>query len=208
MRGRMGEYAFEIEKSKKGGRQEIMIEVSTDAAFFRMNRYEAFLKKMSINSDMKKERALICEKDTDYVQTYKVKRNTQGKIFELRCPASTALSIFGKNQTVLLFNNEPNEFEIKGPYFFGVKCFDKLYREPHPDTLMNFQTVSKKGFSRAWRVSYRDISPVNPVKYSIPEGLYLSGDDMLELAVLYPDIDIDRIELLFEADIFMIKAQD
>lgn len=168
-----------------------------------MNIYESFLKDMNSNSHIKKARRIICDKDDTFVQTFKIKSGTGGKVIELRCPESNAISIFGKNQTVLLLENEPKEFDIREPYTFSVRCFDKNKRELNPATRMNFKKVSKYGgISRTWRVFYCDLLPMKAVRYSFPQGLYLSGDEVLELEALNPDMDIERIELSMEADIF------
>lgn len=188
--------------------QRTTVEISTEAVLFEMNRYESFLKNMNSNSHIKKARGMICDRDNAYVQTFKIKSGTAGKVIELRCPESNAIFIFGKNQTVLLLENEPKEFDINDPYFFSLRCFDKSKSELDPATRMNFKKVSKYGaISRAWRAFYGDLLPMKAVRYSFPEGLYLSGDEVLELEVLNPDIDIERIELSMEADIFETFGQ-
>ena len=188
--------------------QQTTVGISAEAVFFEMNRYESFLKYMNSNSYIKKVRGIICDKDNAYVQTFTVKSGTAGKVIELRCPESNAIFIFGKNQTVLLLENEPKEFDINDPYFFSLRCFDQSKRELDPATRMNFKKVSKYGaISRTWRASYGDFLPAKAVRYSFPKGLYLSGDEILELEVLNPDIDIERIELSMEADIFETFGQ-
>ena len=87
--------------------QQTTVGISAEAVFFEMNRYESFLKYMNSNSYIKKVRGIICDKDNAYVQTFTVKSGTAGKVIELRCPESNAIFIFGKNQTVLLLENEP-----------------------------------------------------------------------------------------------------
>lgn len=183
--------------------QRTTVEISTEAVLFEMNRYESFIKYMNSNSHIKKARGMICDKDNAYVWTFKIKSGTAGKVLELRCPESNAISIFGKNQTVLLLENEPKEFDINDPYFFSLRCFDKSKRELDPATRMNFKKASKHGgHSRAWRACYGDLLKA----YSFPEGLYLSENEALELEVLNPDINIDRIELSMEADVFEMRA--
>uniref|UniRef100_A0A6M3XYH3 Uncharacterized protein n=1 Tax=viral metagenome TaxID=1070528 RepID=A0A6M3XYH3_9ZZZZ len=150
-----------------------------------MQMHELFLKDMNSNSCIKKAPGMICDIDSAYVQTFKIKSGTAGKIIELQCPESHAISIFGKCQTI------------------SLRCFDKSNRELDPSTHMNFKKVSKYGWiSRNCRATYGDLSPAKVIKYSFPEGLYLSGREFLELEVLNPDIDIERIELSMEADIF------
>ena len=201
----MGQHVFAIEKLERETAipQRKAVEVNADAVLFEMNRYESFLKDMNSNSHIKKVRGMICDKDDAYIQTFTVKSGTSGKVIELRCPESNAMSIFGKNQTVLLLENEPKEFDINDPYFFSVGCFDEHNRELDPATRMNFKKVSKYGgMSRICRASYGDLLPAKAVSYSFPDGLYLSGGEVIELEVLNPDIDIERIELSMEADIF------
>uniref|UniRef100_A0A6M3M312 Uncharacterized protein n=1 Tax=viral metagenome TaxID=1070528 RepID=A0A6M3M312_9ZZZZ len=208
----MGQYVFAIEKSERETAipQQKAVEASADAVLFGMNRYESFLKEMNSCSLLKKARGMICDNDDAYIQTFTVKSGTSGKVIELRCPESNAISVFGKNQNVLLLENEPKEFDINDPYFFSVGCFDEHNRELDPATRMNFKKVSKSkhgGISRICRAFYGDLLPAKAVRYSFPEGLYLSGDEVLELEVLNPDIDIERIELSMEADIFEAVGQ-
>jgi len=154
-------------------------EISAEATLFEMNRHKLFIKQMS-NSCIKKAPGVICDMDSTYVQTFKVKSGTSGKIIELRCPPSQAISVFGKYQTV------------------SLRCFDSSNREPDPATRANFRQVSRYGgISRKCRATYGDLS-----QYSFAEGMYLSGEEVLELEILNPDIDIERIELSLEADIF------
>lgn len=189
--------AVEILEGEKCIQQRNTVVVSADAALFEMNRYEAFIKDMNANSHI--ERVMIRDRDTAYIQTFKVKSGAGGKIIELRCPSSNVISIFGKNQTVLLLENEPKKYDIKFPYFFSLRCYDNSNRELNPATRMNFKKISKHGgISRKWRATYGDLSPA----YSFPEGLYLNGDEVLELQSLNPDIDIERIELSMETDVF------
>lgn len=163
--------------------------LTDEAAHFEMNRYESFLQDMNSSLHIKKE---ICDTDDDYVRTFKVKSQTSGKVFELCCPPLNAISIPGKNQAVL-----------PCPYVFSLRCFDNQDREPGPATRMNFKKVLKHGgISRAWRACYGDLLKA----YSFPEGLYLSEGEVLELEVLNPDINIDRIELAVEADIFETRV--
>ena len=170
--------------------QRKTVEISAEAALFEMNRHELFLKEMNSNSFIKKAPGMICDMDTEYVQTFKTKSGTAGKIIELRCPESQAISIFGKYQTV------------------SLRCFDNSNRELDPATRANFKKADKYGgISRNCRATYGDLSPSKEIKYSFPEGLYLSGEEVLELEVLNPDIDIDRIELSLEADIFEAFGQ-
>ena len=206
----MGHIESSIEKLERDTviPQQTTVEISAEAVFFEMNRYESFIKYMNSNSYIKKARGMICDKDNAYVQTFTVKSGTAGKVIELRCPESNAIFIFGKNQNVLLLENEPKEFDINDPYFFSVGCFNKSNRELDPATRTNFKKVSKYGgISRKCRATYGDLSPANAIKYSFPVGLYLSGDEVLELEVLNPDIDIERIELSMEADIFETFGQ-
>lgn len=170
--------------------QRKAVEISTEAALFEMNRHELFLKEMNSNSCIKKAPGMICDMDTEYVRTFNIKSGTAGKIIELRCPESQAISVFGKYQTV------------------SLRCFDNSIREPDPATRMNFRKVSKYGgISRKCRATYGDLSPEKEIKYSFPEGLFLLGEEVLELEILNPDIDIDRIELSMEADIFETFGQ-
>jgi len=128
--------------------------------------------------------------DSAYIQTFSIKSGMAGKIIELRCPESQAISIFGKYQTV------------------SLRCFDNSNRELDPATRANFKKVDKYGgISRNCRATYGDLSPAKAIKYSFPEGLFLMGEEVLELEVLNPDIDIDRIELSMEADIFEAFGQ-
>lgn len=206
----MEQHVFAIEKLERETAipQQKAVEVNADAVLFEMNRYASFLKEMNKCSLLKKARGMICDRDNAYVQTFKTKSGTAGKVIELRCPESNAIFIFGKNQTVLLLENEPKEFDINDPYFFSLRCFDQSKRELDPATRMNFKKVSKYGaISRTWRASYGDLLPAKAVRYSFPKGLYLSGDEVLELEVLNPDIDIERIELSMEADIFEAVGQ-
>lgn len=206
----MGQHVFAIEKLERETAipQRKAVEVNADAVLFEMNRYESFLKDMNSNSHIKKVRGMICDNDNAYVRTFKIKSGTSGKVIELRCPESNAMSIFGKNQTVLLLENEPKEFDINDPYFFSVGCFDEHNRELDPATHMNFKKASKYGgMSRICRASYGDLLPAKAVRYSFPEGLYLSGGEVIELEVLNPDIDIEIIELSMEADIFETFGQ-
>lgn len=162
--------------------QRTTVEISTEA---KMKKYESFLQYMNSNSYIKKPQGMICDMDSAYIQTFKVKSGTAGKIIELRCPPSQAISVFGKYQTV------------------SLRCFDDSNREPEPVTRTNFRKVSRYGgISRKCRATYSDLSPVKAIKYSFAESLYLSGEEVLELEILNPDIDIERIELSMEADIF------
>jgi len=191
----MGQQASIIEKPElnKGILQRITDELQV--AHFEKNKYESFLTEMNGNSHIKKA---ICDTDDAYVRTFKVKSQTSGKVLELRCPYLNAISIFGKNQAA---GNEPND--INCPYFFSIRCFDKQDRELDRVTRMNFKKVSKHGgHSRGWRALYGDLLKA----YSFPEGLYLSENEVLELEVLNPDINIERIELSMEADIFEMRA--
>ena len=166
------------------------LEISTEATLFEMNRHELFLKDMNRNSYIKKAPGIICDMDSAYVRAFRVKSGTAGKIIELRCPESQAISVFGKYQTV------------------SLRCFDESNREPDPATRTNFKKVSRYGgISRKCRATYGDLSPAKAIKYSFSEGLYLMGEEVLELEVLNPDIDIDRIELSLEADIFETFGQ-
>lgn len=165
-------------------------EISTEAVLFQMNRHELFLKDMNSISFIKKVPGMICDMDTEYVRAFNIKSGTSGNIIELRCPESQAISVFGKYQTV------------------SLRCFNESNREPEPATRINFKKVSKNGgISRKCRATYGDLSPEKEIKYSFPEGLFLSGNEVLELEVLNPDIDIDRIELSMEADIFEMFGQ-
>lgn len=168
--------------------QRTTVEISTEGTLFEMNRHDSFLKYMNSNSHLKKPQDMICDMDAAYVWTFKVKSGTAGKIIELRCPPSQAISVFGKFQTI------------------SLRCFDELDREPDPATRINFKKVSKYGgISRKCRATYGDLSPAK--KYSFPDGVYLSGKEVLELEVLNPDIDIERVELSLEADIFEMFGQ-
>ena len=170
--------------------QRTLVEISTEATLFEMNRHKLFLKEMNSNSCIKMAPGMICDMDTAYIQTFNTKSGTAGKIIELRCPASQAISIFGKYQTV------------------SLRCFDNSNRELDPATRTNFKKISKYGgISRKCRATYGDLSSAKAIKYSFPEGLYLMGEEVLELEVLNPDIDIDKIELSMEADIFETFGQ-
>ncbi len=170
--------------------QRTPVEISAEAMLFEMSRYKLFLKEMNSNSCIKKAPGVICDMDTEYVQTFNIKSGMAGKIIELRCPESQAISVFGKYQTV------------------SLRCFDNSIREMDPATRVNFKKVSKYGgLSRKCRATYGDLSPAKEKKYSFPEGLYLRGEEVLELEVLNPDIDIERIELSIEADIFEMFGQ-
>lgn len=212
MRTYMGHIEYSIEKLERDKviPQQTTVEISAEAMFFEtipprnefrgilypcapedtMNRYESFLKYMNSNSYIKKASGMICDMDTAYVQTFTVKSGTAGKIIELRCPESQAISVFGKYQTV------------------SLRCLNKSNKELDPATRTNFKKVSKYGgISRKCRATYGDLSPAKVLKYSFPKGLYLSGNEILELEVLNPDIDIERIELSMEADIFETFGQ-
>lgn len=202
----MGQHISSLKKTERENSIQQLIMDEPESVLYKMNRYESFLQNMNSNLHLKKARGMICDTDTAYVRTFKVKSNTAGKIIEFCCPSSNAISIFGKNQIDLLSGNEPKEFDIKCPYLFSLGCFDKDNRELDPATRMNFKKVSKHGgISRAWRAFYGDL--LKAVRYSFPEGLYLSEEEVLELEVLNPDINIDRIELSMEADIFETSGQ-
>lgn len=163
--------------------QRKTVEINTEGMLFEMNRYELFLHEM-ISHSIKKA-GMICDMDTAYVQAFTVKSQTAGTIIQVRCPESHTISVFGKYQTV------------------SLRCFDQNNREPDPVTRMNFKKVSKHGgISRNSRATYGDLSSVNTIKYSFPDGVYLSGKEALDLEIMNPDIDIERIEFSMEADIF------
>ena len=191
----MVQQASVIEKPVREKDPRLIDELREEAAHFEMNMYESFLQDMNSNSHIKKA---ICDTDDAYVSTFNVKRFTSGKVIELRCPSLNAMSISGKNQAA---GNDPND--INCPYLFSLRCFDKQDRELDYATRMNFKKVSKHGgHSRAWRACYGDLLKA----YSFPEGLYLSENEVLRLEVLNPDINIDRIELSMEADVFETRA--
>lgn len=172
---------------------------------YTMNRYESFLN--HTNGHVKKAKGNICEKDTVYIRTFKLNKGKTGKIFEITPPVSEAISIFGKNQATLVFDENPKEFNISVPYNIGIRCSDSGNRELHPETRMNFKIISKGGhISRGWRAVYGELSMVKKTDYSFPEGLYLSSDDILTLEALNPDIDIEKIEMNVKADILGYKG--
>lgn len=178
-----------MQKTVKGG---------AEAVFFKTNMYESFIKIMKSTSHIREPREIISDKDTDYVRTFKVKSKNTGKIMEIHCPELTALSVFGKNQTVILSENEPKEIEIRNPYFFCVRCYDGHSRELGFATRMNFKKILKHGgISRGWRACYGDLSP----GYVFPYGVFLCEDEVFALEVIDPDIDIEKVELSMEVNI-------
>lgn len=196
-------------------REEIPLEGQSEEpaerAFFKVNRYETFLEEMKINWWRERERATISESDIDYIRTLNVKKGTGGKVVELCCPESRAISIFGKSQTALNSKPEPPEFDVKEPYFFSLNLYDKDGKEPDHLTRMGFRAVIAGGVTPLWKVKYGDLSPVKPGKgkfkkpveiYNFPEGLYLVSGDRLELEIINPGIDIEIVEVQMEADIF------
>lgn len=170
--------------------QRAHVEISAEAALFEMNRYESFLKDMNSNTWKKKAQVMICDMDTAYIQTFNIKSGMAGKIIELRCPGSQAISVFGNDQTL------------------SLRCFDKSSRELDPATRINFKKVTKYGgICRNCRVTYGNISPAKAIKYSFLEGLYLRGEEVLFIEVLNPDIDVEQIEISIDADIFEMFDQ-
>ncbi len=164
-----------------------------------INRYELFLKETTVKNKyrLEKTRGIIRETDTDYVRTFTVMKGTTGTVLDLRSPQFKAVSIFGQNQIELGGEGQP-EFNVKDPYQFALHCFDNSSRELDTATRMNFKRTSAAGSGRAWRACYGDLSQ----GYLLPLGVYLQGDDALALEVLNPDIDIERIELSVEADVW------
>lgn len=151
-------------------------------------RHELFLEEMKGNSS-KKMRAGMISHNCAYVHTFNIKRGTSGTIFEVRCPELQEISVFGESPAI------------------SLRCFDKDNREPDPATRMNFKIVSARGsVSRKCRATYANLS-AKAIKYSFPDGLYLSSNEALVLEVLNPDIDLERIELSMDADIFDTSGQ-
>lgn len=184
----MGKYDI-----KKTGSEKNLPRITAEQQTTHFNIYESFLADMNGNPHVKKS---ICDTDDTYVRTFKVKSQTSGKVIELHCPSLNAISISGKNQAA-----EPKD--LNRPYVFCIRCFDNEDREPGPATHMNFKKVLKDGgISRAWRALYGDLTKA----YSFPEGLYLSENEILQLEVLNPDRNIERIELSMEADIFETRV--
>ena len=68
--------------------------------------------------------------------------------------------------------------------------------------ITNFEKLTPGGRSRGFRASYRDISR----RYQFPSGLRILGDVVFALEVVHPDIDIERVELSLEADIFGVNC--
>ncbi len=149
--------------------------------------YEIFLKEMKGRLRLEKARVVISETDMDYIRTFAVKRGTSGKVMELFCPASKAVAIRGQSQA------RPQE----SPYFFTLRCFDESGKEPSPSTKMNFKAGIENGGSPLWKASYGSLK-----RYHFPEGIFLSNGNRLELEVIDPNIDIDRVEVSMELDVF------
>lgn len=148
--------------------------------------YGAFLEGMK-RSWVHEGRKEIRETDTDFISTFKVKKGTIGKVMELCCPESNAVSICGQSHAD----------HQESPYFFTFRCFDESGGEPSPDTRFNIKTIIAGGGNPLWKVSYGSLK-----RYHFPEGIFLSNGAKLELEVINPDIDIDGVEVAMEVDVF------
>lgn len=169
-----------------------------------INRYEAFLMDMKSNWWLEKARGIIRETDIDYIRTFPLRRRSAGKVMEMRCPQSKAVSIFGKNQTECKAENKTKEFNIKDPYAFTMRCFDNHDEELDQAARINIKKVSTDGgISSAWRLCYGNLAPKKP-GYQFPEGAYLFSNEILVIEIINPDIDIERTEILIEADVFQV----
>ncbi len=135
------------------------------------------------------ERKEIREKDMDFISTFKVKKGSAGKVMELRCPESKAVSICGQSQAD----------HQESPHFFTLRCFDESGREPSPDTRFNIKTIIAGGGNPLSKVSYGSLK-----RCHFPEGIFLNNSTKLELEVIDPDIDVDRVEVAAELDVFSV----
>ncbi len=155
----------------------------TEPTLHEENRYETFLRGMKRHWRLEKAREVIRETDADYISTFTVGKGALGKVMELFCPESKAVSLCGKSQA--------------HPYFFTMRCFDESGREQSPSTKMNFKAGIENGGSPLWKVSYGSLK-----RYYFPDGIFLSNGTKLELEVINPDTDIDKVEVAMEADVF------
>lgn len=149
-------------------------------------RYGAFLEGMK-RSRVYEGRKEIRETDTDFISTFQAKKGSAGKVMELHCPESKAVSICGQSQAD----------HQESPYFFTLRCFDESGREQSPSTKMNFKVRIENGDSPLWKVSYSGMK-----RCHFPEGIFLNNGTKLELEVINPDIDIDKVEVAMEVDVF------
>lgn len=181
--------------------QEESHESNTEPADFQVKSYGAFLQDMKRNWHLEKAREPIRETDTDFIRTFPLRRGLAGKVMELRCPTSKAVSIFGKNQTEI-GSEETQELNIKDPYSFTLRCFDGYEWELNRAARINIKKESMYGgISSAWRLSYGDLLSAKP-GFQFTEGVCLFGNEVLSVEVIDPDIDIEKIEVSMEADVF------
>lgn len=159
----------------------------TEPTLHEENRYETFLRGMKRHWRLEKAREVIRETDADYISTFTVEKGALGKVMELFCPESRAVSICGQSQAD----------HQESPYFFALRCFDESGGEPSPDTRFNIKTIIAGGENPLWKVSYSSLK-----RYHFPEGIFLSNGNRLELEVIDADIDIDKVEVSMESDVF------
>lgn len=148
-------------------------------------KYGAFLEGMK-RSRVHEGRKEIRETDTDFIHTFHVKKGYSGKVMEMHCPESKAVSICGQSQA----NGDD-------AYFFSLRCTGSDGREPSPSTKMNFKSCIGDWVSPLCKVSYGSLN-----KYYFRDGLFLENGDRLIIEIIDSDIDIERVEAAVEADIF------
>jgi len=145
-------------------------------------RYGAFLEEIK-RRWVHEGRKEIRETD-EFISTFNVKKGAIGKIMEL-CPGSKALSIFGQGS-----NGED-------AYPFSLRCFDTKAHEPDPSTKVNCKLEIGSGVAPLWKASYGSLR-----RYYFKNSIFLENGERLELVIINPDIDIDKVEVSMELDVF------
>lgn len=149
------------------------------------SRYSLFLEAMK-RSHVHEGRKEIHETDTEFISTFQVKKGSSGKVMELHCPKKKAVSICGQSHA-----------DHQEPHLLVLRCFNESNSEPKVSTWVNIKTIIAGGENPLWKAPYGSLN-----EYHFKEGIFLGNGDRLIAEIIDPDIDIERVEVSMEADIF------
>lgn len=173
-----------------------------------MLKYSDFVKKMLYQKWVfvdKQSPHTITHNDTDLVSTYIVNKGMDKSILKITCPDNKNMTICGRNHCDV---NYP-------PHFFSLRCQSGDGENLAPDTTFDITKyggsgvvpiLGKKGDRP---ILYRELSQTvgerfksKEERHYFPMGIILYSNESLVFRVHKPDIDIIKIELFMQADIW------
>ncbi|MDD3813287.1 MAG: hypothetical protein PHZ02_01465 [Desulfocapsaceae bacterium] len=146
----------------------------------------------------------IITHDSSIIFRHIVTKQDIGNVLEITCPENKYISICGRNHFV---RNYP-------PHIFSLRCSNKSDRDISPGTEIIIRK-RKEWILNGTELFYENAGNLSPIigervklwneEFPFPAGISISSGEILCFRVVNPNIDINKVELFMQADIWEKK---